>query len=75
MHSNTTFDWIVMGEVQAEMRLAIKKILRKQGYAPDMELKAIETAIEQAKLLADDFSHILYGSGSEYNSIASEPNG
>ena len=35
--------------------IAVKKILRKHGYPPDMELKATETVIEQAKLLAVDF--------------------
>jgi type I restriction enzyme R subunit len=38
------------------MRIAVKKILRKHGYPPDMELKATETVIEQAKLLASEFS-------------------
>ena len=37
------------------MRLAVKKILIKYGYPPDMTLKATETVIEQAKLLAVDF--------------------
>ena len=55
------------------MRLAIKKILRKHGYPPDMELKAMETVLEQAKLLANDFSSKLYESGSDYYSMAAEP--
>jgi len=38
------------------MRVAVKKILKKHGYPPDMQMKATETVIEQAKLLADDFS-------------------
>jgi type I restriction enzyme R subunit len=42
--------------VQAKMRLAVKKILRKYGYPPDMELKATETVLEQAKLLAADYT-------------------
>lgn len=54
--NNTTIDWTVREKVQAKMRLAIKKILRKHGYPPDMELKATETVIEQAKLLATDYS-------------------
>ena len=56
VRNNTTIDWTVREKVQAKMRLAIKKILRKHGYPPDMELKATETVIEQAKLLATDYS-------------------
>ncbi len=59
---NTSIDWTVRENVQAKMRLAVKKILRKHGYPPDMELKATETVLEQAKLLASDFS-----SNSTYN--------
>ncbi len=53
---NTSIDWTVRENVQAKMRIAVKKILRKHGYPPDMELKATETVIEQAKLLANEFS-------------------
>ena len=59
---NTTIDWTVREKVQAKMRLAVKKILIKYGYPPDMTLKATETVLEQAKLLANDFS-----SNSTYN--------
>jgi type I restriction enzyme, R subunit len=55
VRKNTSIDWTVRENVQAKMRLAVKKILRKHGYPPDMELKATETVIEQAKLLAVDF--------------------
>jgi type I restriction enzyme, R subunit len=53
---NTSIDWTVRENVQAKMRIAVKKILRKYNYPPDMELKATETVIEQAKLLATDYS-------------------
>jgi type I restriction enzyme R subunit len=52
---NTSIDWTVRENVQAKMRIAVKKILRKHGYPPDMELKATETVSEQAKLLATDY--------------------
>ena len=38
------------------MRIAVKKILRKHGYPPDLELKATETVIEQARMMASEFS-------------------
>lgn len=51
---NTSIDWTIRENVQAKMRIAVKKILRKHGYPPNMEAKATETVIEQAKLLADE---------------------
>jgi type I restriction enzyme R subunit len=69
---NTTIDWTVRENVQAKMRIAVKKILRKHGYPPDMELKATETVIEQAKLLANDFSSKFYETGSDSFRIAAD---
>ena len=57
---NTSIDWTVRENVQAKMRVAIKRILKKHDYPPDMRLKAIETVIEQAKLLANDFGNATY---------------
>ena len=57
VRKNTSIDWTVRENVQAKMRIAVKKILRKHGYPPDMETKATETVIEQAKLLANEFSN------------------
>jgi type I restriction enzyme R subunit len=70
---NTTIDWTVRENVQAKMRIAVKKILRKHGYPPDMELKATETVIEQAKLLANDFSDAYKQGGQQAYPIAAEP--
>lgn len=55
VRKNTSIDWTIRENVQAKMRIAVKKILRKHGYPPDMESKATETVLEQAKLLADQF--------------------
>jgi type I restriction enzyme R subunit len=56
IRKNSSIDWTVRENVQAKMRIAVKKILRKHGYPPDLELKATETVIEQAKLMAHEFS-------------------
>jgi type I restriction enzyme, R subunit len=69
---NTTIDWTVRENVQAKMRIAVKRILRKHGYPPDMELKATETVLEQAKLLAADFSIKPYKTGDDYTGLAAE---
>jgi type I restriction enzyme, R subunit len=42
--------------VQAEIRLKVKKILRKYGYPPDREKKATETVLKQAGLIARDWA-------------------
>lgn len=52
IRSNSSIDWTVRENVQAKMRIAVKKILRKHGYPPDLEVKATETVLEQAKLMA-----------------------
>lgn len=70
---NTTIDWTVRENVQARMRIAVKKILRKHGYPPDMELKATETVIEQAKLMANNFSEAkVYRLGDDEMGMAAE---
>ena len=56
VRNNTSIDWSVRENIQAKMRIAVKKILRKHGYPPNLEIKATETVLEQAKLLADEFS-------------------
>jgi len=42
--------------VQAEIRLKVKKILRKYGYPPDKQEKATQTVLAQAELIAKDWT-------------------
>jgi len=42
--------------VQAQMKVTVKRILRKYGYPPDKQQKATETVLEQAKLLCKDLT-------------------
>ncbi len=51
VRKNVTIDWAMRENVQAKLRLMVKKILRKWGYPPDKEEKATITVLEQAKLL------------------------
>ena len=55
---NTTIDWTVRESVRAGMRNAIRRVLRKHGYPPDKEKKAIDTVIEQAELLSEEWTNI-----------------
>jgi type I restriction enzyme R subunit len=54
--ANVTIDWSLRENVRANLRVIIKRILRKYGYPPDMQLKATETVLEQAELLADNWT-------------------
>jgi type I restriction enzyme, R subunit len=46
-----SIDWTRKESVQAGMRLAVKKLLKKYGYPPDAALLAIETVLRQAEKL------------------------
>ena len=51
---NATIDWTVRESVRAGMRNAVRRVLRKHGYPPDRQDKAIQTVIEQAELLSEE---------------------
>ena len=53
---NATIDWTVRESVRAGMRNAVRRTLRKHGYPPDKEEKAIQTVIEQAELLSEEWA-------------------
>jgi type I restriction enzyme R subunit len=53
VRENSALDWTIRSEVKARMRVAVKRLLRKYGYPPDMELLAVDRVLEQAELLAD----------------------
>ncbi len=55
---NATIDWTVRESVRAGMRNAVRRVLRKHGYPPDKQDKAIETVIEQAELLSEEWANI-----------------
>lgn len=55
IHKSVTIDWTQRDSVQAEIRLKVKKILRKYGYPPDKQEKATQTVLEQAELIARDW--------------------
>ncbi len=56
--ANVTIDWSLRENVRANLRVIIKRILRKYGYPPDMQLKATETVLEQAELLAGGWATV-----------------
>jgi type I restriction enzyme R subunit len=56
VRKNATIDWTVRETVRAQMRVMVKRILRKYGYPPDKQEKATHTVIEQAEVIARDWS-------------------
>ncbi len=53
---NVSIDWTQRENVRANLRVVIKRILRKYGYPPDKQAKATETVLEQAALLAGSWA-------------------
>jgi type I restriction enzyme, R subunit len=52
VRANVTIDWTVRENVRAQLRVLVKRILRKYGYPPDKQEKATQTVLEQAELLS-----------------------
>ena len=50
---NVTIDWNIKENVQAKMKVIVKRLLRKYGYPPDMQALATEMVLEQANLFSD----------------------
>ena len=52
VRKNVTIDWTVRESVRAQLRVIVKRILRKYGYPPDKQEQATQTVLEQAELLS-----------------------
>ena len=53
---NTTIDWTVRENVRANLRVLVKRILRKYGYPPDKQEKATDTVLEQAEAFSENWA-------------------
>ena len=51
-------DWTVKDSVKAQLRLDVKRILRKYHYPPDKQIQATQTILEQAELLCADWAEV-----------------
>ena len=56
VHKNVTIDWTLRQNVRAQLRVLVKRILRKYGYPPDKQEKATQTVLEQAALLSETWA-------------------
>ena len=55
IRKSVTIDWTQRESVQADIRLKVKKILKKYGYPPDKQERATRTVLEQAEVIARDW--------------------
>jgi type I restriction enzyme R subunit len=53
VRANVSIDWTVRENVRAQLRVIVKRILRKHGYPPDKQEKAVQTVLEQAEVLSE----------------------
>jgi len=53
VRKNVTIDWTVRENVRAQLRVLVKRVLRKHGYPPDKQEKATKTVLEQAEVLSE----------------------
>ena len=53
IRATANIDWRIRESVRAELRLEVKKLLRKYGYPPDFQQSAVDSVISQAELFAD----------------------
>ncbi|MFH1219050.1 MAG: type I restriction endonuclease subunit R [Candidatus Eisenbacteria bacterium] len=56
VRANVTIDWTVRENVRAQLRVLVKRVLRKYGYPPDKEAKATQTVLEQAEVLSEEWA-------------------
>ena len=54
--NNVTIDWTVRENVRANLRVIVKRILRKYGYPPDKQERATQTVLEQAEVLSEGYA-------------------
>jgi type I restriction enzyme R subunit len=52
VRANVTIDWTLRENVRAQLRVLVKRILRKHGYPPDKQEQATQTVLEQAEVLS-----------------------
>jgi type I restriction enzyme R subunit len=56
VRANVTIDWTLRENVRAQLRVLVKRILRKYGYPPDLQEKATLTVLEQAEVLSEGWA-------------------
>jgi len=53
VRKNATIDWNMKESARAKLMVLVRRTLKKYGYPPDKQQKAIDTVLKQAEVLAD----------------------
>ena len=56
VRNNVTIDWTLRENVRAQIRVLVRRILRKHGYPPDKQERATQTVLEQAEVLSEGWA-------------------
>lgn len=56
IRNNAGVDWWMHENRRAAVRVAVRRILKKYGYPPDLQDSAIKTVVQQAEALASELS-------------------
>ena len=56
VRKSVTIDWTLRESAQVQIRVLVRRILRKYGYPPDKQEKATQTVLQQAELLCADWA-------------------
>lgn len=56
IRQNASIDWTIKESVKAKLKVAVKRILRKFGYPPDMQMLATDTVLKQAEMIANELT-------------------
>ena len=57
VRKSVTIDWTLRESARAQIRVLVRRILRKYGYPPDKQEKATQTVLEQAELLCAEWAY------------------
>jgi len=58
VRKNATIDWTIRENVRAKLKVAVKRVLRKYGYPPDMQELATQTVLKQAEMIAQELVEV-----------------
>ena len=56
VRANVSIDWALRENVRAQIRVLVKRILRKYGYPPDKQERATQLVLEQTAVLSEGWA-------------------
>ncbi len=56
IRQNATIDWTIKESAKAKLKVSVKRLLRKYGYPPDMQMLATETVLKQAEMIENELT-------------------